>query len=437
MTDSASADLPVAVDRVDRVRGQGEGIKLRLTGRWLGAGDPAEVEPLLVVSLNGRRHRFPPLRGSRNGDVPTAEPTVGWEATFLLPSWAEPRQPGQAALWVGEALIPVPPPGGPLPEPVAAPQARALPTAPTAPSAPSAPVGPPGPAAERRPFQRLPAPPALGEASAWPLAPPSAPAPPARSDYVGQPSEPVFDTGRTGPLAELLFKESVTALHAELDQRGLEVGRLRGALADTRSQLESRTAQQAALESTHADLRAQLQQLMAVAGAQREESERRLQAVRDELTAAEERVAAADGRVAAAEERAAAAEAERDRAQADLALEHERARNDLAAERARAQQVIETERRRAQDELAAVSAREDHRAAELSGLREQLAGVSVAREAAAGEVAGLQAELERLGAELAVAREQLSARGGDLGEAQRLLADARALTEQLRGQSSQ
>jgi hypothetical protein len=51
-------------------------------------------------------------------------------------------------------------------------------------------------------------------------------------------------------------------------------------------------------------------------------------------------------------------------------------------------------------------------------------------------VAGLRAELERLGSELAVTREHQSAHGGDLGEAQRLLAEARSLSEQLRSQSS-
>ncbi len=58
------------------------------------------------------------------------------------------------------------------------------------------------------------------------------------------------------------------------------------------------------------------------------------------------------------------------------------------------------------------------------------------RDAAAGEVAGLRAELERLGSELAITREHQSAQGADLGEAQRLLAEARSLSEQLRSQSS-
>jgi hypothetical protein len=47
-------------------------------------------------------------------------------------------------------------------------------------------------------------------------------------------------------------------------------------------------------------------------------------------------------------------------------------------------------------------------------------------------VAGLRAELERLGTELAATRERVGAESGDLGEAQQLLADARALADQLR-----
>jgi hypothetical protein len=41
-----------------------------------------------------------------------------------------------------------------------------------------------------------------------------------------------------------------------------------------------------------------------------------------------------------------------------------------------------------------------------------------------------------LGSELAVTREHHQAQGGDLGEAQRLLAEARSLSEQLRAQTS-
>src|SRR6202020_3321040 len=89
-------------------------------------------------------------------------------------------------------------------------------------------------------------------------------------------ADPAVDTGRTGPLAELLFKESVSALHAELEQRSAEVARLQGSLADAMSELEARSSRQMALESAHGDLRGELQELMSAVAAQRDDYERRL-----------------------------------------------------------------------------------------------------------------------------------------------------------------
>jgi peptidoglycan hydrolase CwlO-like protein len=387
MTNFSPLATPVAIDRVDRLRGDGDDLRLRLSGRWLGPGNPAELDPLLVVTVDARRHRFPARREADPADPASAG---RWEATFDLPAWAEPTRPGQAALWVGDAGVAVPPPG----------------------AAPAPPHHP-----------RLPAPPALGEASPWP---PGAAAP-AEPATAGSP-EPVVDTGRTGPLAELLFKESVTALHGELEQRAAEVARLRGQLADARAELESRTAKQASLETAHAELRAQLQELMAAATGQRQDFDRRVAELQTRVSEAEDRRAEADrGR--------AAAEAERDRARDEL--EHARSGTEeqlavaIAERDAQAARVAELGER-----LKWSGTAEQHHASEVTSLREQLAAATVAREAAAGEVAGLQAELQRLGSELAVTREQLEARGGDLGEAQRLLADARALTEQMRGETS-
>jgi chromosome segregation ATPase len=246
-------------------------------------------------------------------------------------------------------------------------------------------------------------PPALGDARAWPsdVAPPPAAADPAR---LGDVPDAAVDTGRTGPLAELLFKESVSALHAELEERSAEVARLQGALADARSELEARVSRQSSLESAHGDLRGELQELMGAVGAQRDDYERRL---------------------SEAEERGAAElEAERTRSAAQLA--------DLGAARDAAAADAADLRHR----LATAASGRQHHAAELSALRDQLASAQVSREAAAGEVAGLRVELERLGSELAVTREHQSAHGADLGEAQRLLAEARSLSEQLRSQSS-
>ena len=392
MTDFAPADIPIAIDRVDCTRADRDGLDLRLTGRWLGDAEPGATEPLLVVQVQGRRHRFP---AERDGH-PLARDV--WQATFRIPPWAHPRHEGQAALWVGTSVVPVPLPGALLDG------AHRL----SSPPAPGEPRGwPPegAPPPSLRDVGAWPpdgvAPPALSDARAWPpdVAPPPADADPSRLSDDG---DPAVDTGRTGPLAELLFKESVSALHAELEQRSAEVARLQGSLADAMSELEARSSRQAALESAHGNLRGELQDLMSAVAAQRDDYERRL---------------------SDAEERAMSAESERGAAARQIA--------DLSAARDAASADADDLRRR----LATAASGHQHHAAELAALRDQLAAAQVSRDAAAGEVAGLRAELERLGSELAITREHQSAQGADLGEAQRLLAEARSLSEQLRAQS--
>ncbi len=245
MTEIASADIPLAVDRVDRARGGGDGVTLRMSGRWLRPADAAQSQPLLVVQVQGRRHRFAPIDGA---DGP-ALGSGAWGATFNLPAWAEPNREGQAALWVGTAVVPVPLPG---------------------PTSTAAATAPPAQARTQREVH------AAGER--------------ARRE-----------------LAELI-------------------------------------------------------------------------AARDALTA------------------------------------------EVADLRAR---------------MAATQAGHQQHDTELAALRDQLASAQVSRDAAVGEAAGLRAELERLGSELAVTREHHAAQGWDLGEAQRLLAEARSMSEQLRSQSPQ
>jgi hypothetical protein len=408
MTDSASADIPVAIDRVECTRSDRDGIELRLTGRWLGAAESGGSEPLLVVQVQGRRHRFTPARDGHG------LPPGGWEATFRIPPWAQPRHEGQAALWVGTSVVPVPLPG----------------------------VFGDG----SDPAHRLPPPPALGEARAWPpdVAPPPADVDPAR--FSDSP-DPAVDTGRTGPLAELLFKESVSALHAELEERSAEVARLQGAVADARSELEARTSRQSALESAHGDLRGELQELMGAVGVQRDDYERRLLQAEERAASAEAERDRLGAELAAERDRLGAqVQAERDRVSAEVQAERERLRAELDAERGRtaaqlshlsaARDAADADAADARHRLAAAASGRQHHAAELSALRDQLAAAQVSRDAAAGEVAGLRIELERLGSELAITREHQSSQGADLGEAQRLLAEARSLSEQLRSQSS-
>jgi hypothetical protein len=319
MSDRRSADIPLAIDRVDCTRTSADGVELRLTGRWTNGGNVTGTEPLLVVQVQGRRHRFTP---DRDGYTP---PPGSWAATFQLPSWAQPRQGGQAALWVGTAVVPIPLPGA------ASDGLHHLPS----PPAPA--PGSPGSDGVHRP----PPPPALGEARAWP------------ADVAPPPAD--------------------------------------------------------------GDLRGQLQELTSAVATQRDDFE---------------------GRLSEAEERAGEAEAALARGRADLETERASAAARLAdvgaARDAAVQEAVELRHR-----LAAAASGRQHHAAELSALRDQLGAAQVSREAAASEVAGLRVELERLGSELAVTREHQAAQGADLGEAERLLAEARSLSEQLRSQSSQ
>jgi peptidoglycan hydrolase CwlO-like protein len=406
MTDSPSAETPIAIDRVDCTRSDRDGVDLRLTGRWLNGAEHTGTDLMLVVQVQGRRHRFAAERDSH----PLA--TDAWEATFRIPPWAQPRHEGQAALWVGTSVVPVPLPGasgdgaGPhhrLPAPPPLGEARAWPPDLAPPPTLSEVGAGPGDVGT---------PPALSEARGWP---PDVAPPPADADRsrLSENPDPAVDTGRTGPLAELLFKESVSALHAELEQRSAEVARLQGSLADAVSELEARTSRQAALESAHGDLRGELQELMSAVTVQRDEYERRL---------------------SEAEGRAAAAEADCQRVHSEHAAERGRTAAQLA-DLSAARDAAAAEAADLRDRLGAAASGRQHHAADLSALRDQLAAAQVSRDAAAGEVAGLRAELERLGSELAITREHQSAQGADLGEAQRLLAEARSLSEQLRSQS--
>ncbi|HEY2004945.1 MAG TPA: hypothetical protein VGG87_00780, partial [Solirubrobacteraceae bacterium] len=59
MTDFASAELPLAIDRVHGSRPWAGEIRLALSGAWQGPDGETGQEPLLVVQVEGRRHRFP------------------------------------------------------------------------------------------------------------------------------------------------------------------------------------------------------------------------------------------------------------------------------------------------------------------------------------------------------------------------------------------
>ncbi|MGI9183622.1 MAG: hypothetical protein ACR2GZ_01445 [Solirubrobacteraceae bacterium] len=330
MSKFTAVPTPLEIDDVLSARVAAGETRLTLSGRWLSPEAPSLAEePLLVIQVEGRRHRFTPETGSDTGSSPGV-----WRASFVVPAWAEPRRTGQAAVWVGDAVIALPAihagrggGGGSVPPALAAAVAADS-------------TSSPGP--EEREVPPL--------------------------------THTTGEAPRSGPLADLLLKETVVALHAELEQRGIEAAQLRSALSGAHSELEARAGTQSELEGTLGQLGSELRRLMeAVAGQRRELDQHH-------------------------------AEAERERAEVQALRE----------------------------QLAEAEARFQQRSAETAGLREELASVTVSREAAHSEVAGLRSELERLGAELAVTREHVQSEAGDLGEANRLLADAKALAEELR-----
>jgi DNA repair exonuclease SbcCD ATPase subunit len=478
---TAPPPLPLAIDRVERSRAKQDQVRLRLTGRWLSGAHESEAgtsEALLVVQMHGRRHRFAATR-----DDPQAEPSLEFTASFTIPDWAVPEQPGQAVLWVGDDVVAVPPPG-----------------------AASRPPEPPAPGREDFVVASnvREAEPVLAERDREPSG-----AHPHASDA---------GAGRSGPLAELLFKETVTALRSELDQRTAEAAQLRARLAEVQREAESRSGAGSGLESAHAELRAELRHLMEAVGEQRREFDEQLSAAHGERDQAQDARDHAQGERDQAQGECDRAREELDRARAELdpvrgeleqvrseladvraelegsRAELDQARGDRDAARGEVESRLATARAEFDQQLAAARAEgettlaaavsdaevqtdaarqetetmlaavrgesdtraqtaeaearelgarlrertagERRRAEEAAVLREQLAAAHVARDAAFGEVGRLRAELERLGGELAVAREQGGGAGDELSEAQQLLADARALTERLRGESS-
>ncbi|MGB9186178.1 MAG: hypothetical protein WCB67_19175 [Solirubrobacteraceae bacterium] len=397
MSKFASVPTPLEIDDVQSARVAAGETRLTLSGRWLSSDKPSLAqEPLLVVQVEGRRHRFTPEAGTDTGS-----PTGEWRASFVLPAWAEPRRAGQAAVWVGDAVIALP----------AIHAGRGGSAAGTPPAlAGAVPVDAPGREMTEAPsFDRG--------------VPDRAPSPVTHD--VPPFAEPAGDAPRSGPLADLLLKETVAALHAELEQRGTEVAQLRSALAGAHSELEARGATRSELESTLGQLGSELRRLMEAVDDQRRELDQRHTEAERERAEFEQRL---NELAASRDQLAAELAATRDQQAAELATMRDRHVAEVAAARDEHAEEVGALRER----LADAETRLERRNAETVAVREELVAVTVSREAARSEVAGLRSELERLGAELAVTREQAISEAGDLGEANRLLADAKALAEELR-----
>jgi uncharacterized coiled-coil DUF342 family protein len=383
MSDAQAHHLPIHIERVETERLERDTVIVRLKGRWRGNARVHEGRELLVVQLDDRRQRFPAMPDERRAAIATPG---AWSARFMLPDWSKPGPGWEASLLIGDAVIPVPgskhavEPAEPEPGRLLAPEPGSL----------------------------------------------SAPGPPSEPEFgVGPAEDP-----RAGPLSKLLLRDTVAALHAELEQRAAAAAQLRGRLADTHAELEARVNSHAHLETTHGELRRELDalgELVRQDGARREKLEAELTDARGRVADLERELA---GAAAAGEQRASDSASLRDQLNQTTS-----AYDRLAAETADLRDELATARATSEREAAAgtrTQAREHELSTAIARLRAELAGANVARDSARSESTGLRTELDRLGTELATLREQAGSQSGELGEAKALLSDARALSAMLR-----
>ena len=91
MTEPAAHAPPIALGRVERMRGEGDVVRLRLSGRRMRERSAADEEALLVISLQGRRHRFPAVSAGVYGWAPDDVASV---AVTAVRAWDE-AHPGE------------------------------------------------------------------------------------------------------------------------------------------------------------------------------------------------------------------------------------------------------------------------------------------------------------------------------------------------------
>jgi predicted nucleic acid-binding Zn-ribbon protein len=418
MSDANGPGPPIQIERIETEHLEGDTLVVRLSGRWRGHERAYEGQELLVVELADGRRRFPAIPEQRRAAI--ARPGA-WSAKFVLPEWSRPGPGWEASLLIGDAVIPVPGSNDAIVANVAERMDGDRQV----------------PATSLDGAARLDAPAAAG------------PLPYGGVDLAEDP--------RSGPLSKLLLRDTVAALHAELEQRAAGTAQLRGRLADANAELEARVSTHADLETTHGELRRELDalgELVRQDGAGRmeleasaealseraagfemqlDEAQRRRDELEGELVDARRRIGDLErdlGEATAAREQRAG-ESERLRAQlSESTAAHER----LAAEAASLRDELATVRATAEREIAAATraqAREHGLNAEIARLHAELAGANVARDSARSETTGLRTELDRLGTELAALREQ-AGKQGELGEAKALLSDAKALSALLR-----
>jgi hypothetical protein len=391
-----SENAPLLIEAAEYAAFGEARIVVEVTGRWVDAPPvPSGESALLIVDGNGLVHRFAEISAA----VEDAQAGDEYLGSFVIPAQFRRRIASPTALRAGGITVTVPGATlageGPLESepltmqnPVPAPPDPI----PVEPPPPVHPVPPPVQAAPppmAAPVQ--PAPPPVQSGPPIAAAPPEpsypAPQPPAYQS----PPPPSYAEYPYAPRAHHESDPVVEALREKLSQRVSDEARMRRELTELRTQLDARARNYDRLERAQGELRAAVVEL----SAKLEED---------------------GGQRVALESSNAALEA----ANASLSAE-------VAALRASLEYSQAEVLRLAADRDAAVS--------ELSDRYAELATTKVAQETALEEVDELRRELERGGAELAEVRERFGA--SEVEEAESLLAETRALTARLIGQSGE
>jgi hypothetical protein len=371
MSIQAEGDPALELEKVECSLDQDE-LLVALSGRWQARSRRRNARAMLIVEVDGRRHRFPAVR--RPGRGRTGRLGV-WEATFALPAWMQPNLEGHTTVAVGGTAVSVA--GFVMIEAESAHEVAPLKEADGDET-----QFPDGGQGGREMNQEDPLE-TDGE----------------KHEHEPEPAEAGGDPGVS---ADTVFGAGADALRAELQERATAEARVRGELADAKAELEARIANQARLSEMHNELRGELERLRdAVVQTEKQQAdvESRAMVLAAELAEAQQQLQeAAGGREEAS-----------------------RQRDELAAER----DSIAGQR----DELLQEREGLNDQVAELRGA---VASGIVTADSATAEAAGLREELARLGTELAVVRQQLGIRETGIDEAEALLAEARALTASIR-----
>src|SRR5438270_1600044 len=99
------AGYPLEFESVTSSPLEGDKVVVQLEGRWRGRGRPSLERPMLVVEVDGRRHRFPAITQPRRARI---RRPGGWSGSFALPTWLQAYLEGNTALRLGDINIPVP-----------------------------------------------------------------------------------------------------------------------------------------------------------------------------------------------------------------------------------------------------------------------------------------------------------------------------------------